>query len=199
MFYYLNGNVSVIEENLAVIDCGGVGFACNTTSYTLSKLKIGQPKMLYTHCNIREDTFDIYGFATKEELGFFQKLLGVSGVGPKAALSILSALSPDRLSLAILTGDEKALTTAQGVGKKMAQRVILELKDKIGAEQSALDFSGTPAAAPIITNKASEASQALAALGYSQSEIGVALHGIDVENLPVEQIVRLALRAMISK
>lgn len=199
MFYYLNGNVSVIEENLAVIDCGGVGFACNTTSYTLSKLKIGQQKMLYTHCNIREDAFDIFGFATKEELGFFQKLLGVSGVGPKAALSILSALSPDRLSLAILTGDEKALTTAQGVGKKMAQRVILELKDKIGAEQSSLDFSGTPAAAPAITNKTSEASQALTALGYSQSEIGVALRGIDVENLPVEQIVRLALRAMISK
>lgn len=199
MFYYLNGTGAALEENLAVIDCGGVGFACNTTSYTLSKLKIGQQKMLYTHCNIREDAFDIFGFATREELGFFQKLLGVSGVGPKAALSILSALTPDRLSLAILTGDEKALTTAQGVGKKMAQRVILELKDKIGAEQSTLDFSGAPAATPALAGKTSEASQALAALGYSQSEIGAALRGIDVENLPVEQIVRLALRAMISQ
>ena len=155
--------------------------------------------MLYTHCNIREDAFDIYGFATREELGFFQKLLGVSGVGPKAALSILSALTPDRLSLAILTGDEKALTVAQGVGKKMAQRVILELKDKIGAEQTELDFRGAPASSPALAGKTAEASGALVALGYSQSEIGVALRGIDVENLPVEQIVRQALRAMITK
>lgn len=199
MFYYLNGTVAAMEENLAVLDCGGVGFACYTTSLTLSKLKIGQTHMLYTHCNIREDAFDIYGFATKEEQRYFQKLLGVSGVGPKAALAILSAMTPDRLSLAILTGDEKALTVAQGVGKKMAQRVILELKDKISAEESVLDFGGAPAAAPAMAGKTAEASGALAALGYSQSEIGVALRGIDVENLPVEQIVRQALRAMISK
>lgn len=199
MFYYINGTVAVLEENLAVIDCGGVGFACNTTSYTLSKLKMGREAMLYTHCNIREDAFDIYGFATREELGFFQKLLGVSGVGPKAALSILSALSPDRLSLAIMTGDEKALTTAQGVGKKMAQRVILELKDKIGAEQTSLDFSGGGVSAPVPAGKTAEASAALAVLGYSQSEIGLALRGIDVENLPVDQIVKQALKAMITK
>lgn len=199
MLYYLNGTVAVLEENLAVIDCGGVGFACNTTSYTLSKLKIGQQKMLYTYCNIREDAFDIFGFATKEELSFFEKLLGVSGVGPKAALSILSALTPDRLSLAILTGDEKALTAAQGVGKKMAQRVILELKDKIGTEQTTLDFGGAAPVTPAASSKTGEASAALSALGYSQSEIGMALRGIDVENLPVEQIVRQALRAMIAQ
>ena len=198
MFYYLNGTVTVLEENLAVIDCGGVGFACNTTSFTLSKLKVGQTRMLYTYCNIREDAFDIYGFATKEELSLFEKLLTVSGVGPKAALALLSALSPDKLTLAIMTGDEKMLTTAQGVGKKMAQRVILELQEKLGADTAAADFGGGTVTAPA-AGKTHEASAALAALGYSQSEIGMALRGIDVENLPVEQIVRQALRAMIAQ
>lgn len=199
MFYYLSGTVAVLEENLAVIDCGGVGFACNTTAYTLSKLKLGQTQTLYTHCNVREDAFDIFGFSTKEELGCFRSLLGVSGVGPKAALSILSAMTPDRFTLAVLTGDEKALTVANGVGKKMAQRVILELKDKLGAQQQELVFDSGAIAAPVKNNKTAEASAALGSLGYSNSEIGLALKDIDVENLPVEEIVRQALRAMITK
>ena len=198
MLYYLNGTIAATEENLAVVDCGGVGFACHTTTYTLSKLKVGQQKMLYTYCNIREDAFDIYGFATKEEVSCFRSLLGVSGVGPKAALSILSALSPDRLTLAIMTGDEKLLATANGVGKKMAQRVILELKDKMGTLEQETGFEGFTAT-PVAAGKTTEASAALASLGYSQSEIAAAMRGIDVERLPVEEIVRLALRAMIAK
>lgn len=199
MLYYLNGTITVLEENLAVVDCGGVGFACHTTSYTLAKLKVGEQHKLYTYCNIREDAFDIFGFSTKEELNFFEQLLGVSGVGPKAALAILSALPPDRLSLAIMTGDEKILTTANGVGKKMAQRVILELKDKIGQAVAEPSTSGGTSGAFVPVGALSEASAALASLGYSQSEIGRALQGIDVEHLPVEEIVRKALRAMITK
>ena len=199
MFYFLRGTVAAIEEDMAVIDCGGVGFACYTTASTLSHLKPGSEQTLYTHCNIREDAFDIFGFATKEEKNCFKMLLGVSGVGPKAALAILSVLPPDRLTLAVMTGDEKALSAANGVGKKMAQRVILELRDKLGKDVQTLDFSGVAAAVPPQTGKTSEATEALAALGFRPSEIGLALRGIDVEALPVEEIIRLALRTMNSK
>lgn len=200
MFYYINGVVTIIEGNLAVLDCGGVGYACNTTAYTLSQLQIGKQHKLYTYCNIREDAFDIFGFSTKEELNCFNHLLSVSGVGPKAALSILSSVTPDQLTLAIMTGDEKVLTMAPGVGKKMAQRIILELKDKFAAQTLSSETYSASAAVPVSTgNKTSEASAALAALGYTNSEIGLALKNIDVQNLTVEQIVRSALRAMVMK
>jgi len=199
MFYYLNGTVTVLEANLAVIDCGGVGYACNTTNYTLSQLQIGRTHKLFTYCHIKEDAFDVYGFSTKEELTCFNRLLTVSGVGPKAALAILSVISPDQFTLAVMTGDEKTLTMAQGVGKKMAQRIILELKDKLAGDMKDYSF-GTAAVAAVPTgSKAAEASAALAALGYSQSEIGVALKGVDVEHLSVEEIVRHGLRAMVMK
>lgn len=199
MFYYLDGTITVMEENLAVVDCGGVGYACHTTGYTLSQLRKGQSYRLYTHCNIREDAFDIFGFATKEERNCFERLIGVSGVGPKAALAILSSTTPDRFALAVMTGDEKALTAAPGVGKKLAQRILLELKDKLGAAQ--LEVGGTSPAAVSVSGggKLAEATAALTSLGYSQSEIGLALRGIDVENSSLEEIVRLALRAMVLK
>lgn len=198
MFYYLNGVVAALEVNLAVIDCGGVGFACNTTTYTLSQLQIGKTHKLYTYCNVKEDAFDIYGFSSKDELASFQQLLAVSGVGPKAALSILSSITPDQFALAIVTGDEKTLTRAPGVGKKMAQRILLELKDKLTADaQTSNQLSAVIPARN--AGKISEASAALASLGYSQSEIGAALKGIDVETLPVEEIVRRGLRAMVNQ
>ncbi len=198
MFYYLNGTITVLEANLAVVDCGGVGYACNTTGYTLSQLQVGKQQKLYTYCHVREDAFDIFGFSTKEELLCFNRLIGVSGVGPKAALSILSAVTPSQLSLAIVTGDEKTLTMAQGVGKKMAQRIILELKDKLGGDMSDYSAGGTAAAVlPAAGNKVAEASAALASLGYSQNEIGAALKGVDVEKLSLEEIVRSCLRAMV--
>jgi len=198
MFYYLNGTVTVLDANLAVIDCGGVGFACNTTSYTLSQLQVGKVHKLFTYCNVKEDAFDIYGFSSREELNCFNRLLTVSGVGPKAALAILSVITPDQFTLAVMTGDEKTLTMAQGVGKKMAQRIILELKDKLSGDLQSFTSGTVAVGVPIHTgSKAAEASAALASLGYSQSEIGMALKGIDVENLPVEEIVRLGLRAMV--
>ncbi len=199
MFYYLNGTVAALEANLAVIDCHGVGYACFTTGYTLSQLQVGKQQKLFTYCHIREDAFDIYGFSTKEELNCFLRLIGVSGVGPKAALAILSALTPSQFSLAVVTGDEKSLTMAQGVGKKMAQRIILELKDKVSDDLQDTSVSVSAVAAPAAGNKIAEATAALASLGYSQSEIGLALKGIDVDKLSVEDIVRSGLRAMVMK
>ena len=200
MFYYLTGKITILEPNLAVVDCGGVGYACHTTAHTIAQLRLNQEHRLYTYCNIREDAFDIFGFATRDELQCFELLMGVSGVGPKAALSLLSAVPPDRLTLAIMTDDAKALTAAQGVGKKMAQRVILELKDKIGKGQTELDFSA-PAAGGIPASGGSVqlATAALAELGYSQAEIGAALKGIAADGLSVEELVRQALRAMVLK
>lgn len=197
MFYYLNGTITVMEANLAVVDCGGVGYACNTTGYTLSQLQVGKQAKLFTYVNVREDAFDIFGFSSKEELNCFNKLLSVSGVGPKAALAILSCMTPSQFSLAVMTGDEKTLTMAQGVGKKMAQRIILELKDKLSGDLP--EYSGGAAAVipAASNNKVAEASAALASLGYSQSEIGAALKGVDVEHLSVEEIVRSGLRAMV--
>lgn len=199
MFYYLDGLVSEILPYLAVIDCGGVGYACKTTNTTLSALKKGQKGKLYTYLNVGEDVFDLYGFATPNELNSFKLLIGVSGVGPKAALAILSAGTPESLAMAIVTGDEKALTAAPGVGKKIAQRIILELKDKMAKETKGnFDFSaggGGPAPA-LFTSKASEAAQALAVLGYSSQEVSTALKGLDMETLPLEEIVRQGLKRM---
>ena len=201
MFYYLEGTVAELLPYLAVIDCGGVGYACKTTNNTLSHLKKGQKGKVYTYLNVGEGVFDLYGFATQSELHTFRMLLGVYGVGPKAALAILSTGTPDALAMAIITGDEKTLTAAPGIGKKIAQRIILELKDKLAKESAAtgLDFSnnGTSVNAVSFTNKASEAAQALAVLGYSSAEVAVALKGVDVENLPLEEIIRQSLKKMV--
>ena len=196
MFYYLNGTITLLDANLAVVDCGGVGYACHTTNVTLSKLQVGKPAKLFTFCNIKEDAFDIYGFATREELNCFEKLLGVGGVGPKAALAILSVVTPDQFTLAVMTQDDKTLTMAQGVGKKLAQRILLELKDKLAPSQ--LELSGAQLdASPVHGSKTAEATAALASLGYSQQEIAAALKGVDVNAMRVEEIVRHALRAMV--
>ena len=190
MFYYLNGTVAHKEANLAVIDCGGVGYACRTTTNTLSLLNLGEKAKLYTYLNTKEDAFDLYGFSTAEELNLFRLLIGVSGVGPKAGLAILSSNTPANLAMSIITGDERALTCAPGVGKKIAQRVILELKDKLAKGQvAAAGESYRGSGVTIIPeNKASEAAAALAVLGYSREEINAALRGIDLDNLTLEQM-----------
>ena len=199
MFYYLAGTVAELLPFLAVIDCGGVGYACKTTNNTLSALKKGQRGKLYTYLNVAEGIFELYGFATQNELNSFKMLISVSGVGPKAALAILSATTPESLAMAIVTEDAKTLTAAPGIGKKIAQRIILELKDKMAKETaSGLDFSGgkgAPAPA-LFTNKAAEAAQALAVLGYTSQEVSMALKGVDVENLPLEEIIRQSLKEM---
>lgn len=200
MYYYVSGQVAHVEPYLAVIDCGGVGYACRTTAYTISQIKKGDRAKLFTYLSVREDAMDLYGFFSQEELKLFQQLISVSGVGPKAALAILSSSTPANLAMSIITGDEKALTRAPGVGKKIAQRVILELKDKLAKGQtvSASGENITMDAVTIIPqNKLSEASAALAVLGYSQAEINVALKGVNVDGQPLEQVIRMALKNMV--
>ena len=197
MYYYVNGTVAEIDAGLAVIDCSGVGYACATTNYTLSQLKKGAPAKLYTYLNVREDAMELFGFADQSELRSFKLLIGVSGVGPRAALSILSAVTPQQLALAVVTEDEKALTAAPGIGKKIAQRIILELKGKLAKEQGSFDAgSGAVAVLPVQSNKAGEAAAALAVLGYGSQEVSAALKGIDMDALPLEEIIRQALKRM---
>ncbi len=199
MLYYVSGPVTVLEPGLAVIDCGGVGYGCRVTAYTAAQLKLNTPTRLYITESIKEDAYDLYGFATREEQRCYELLTAVNGVGPKAALAILSSGGPQNFTLAVMTGDEKMLTAAQGVGKKIAQRIILELKDKIGGSHMELDFSGGPAAAPAQQNSnIGLATAALQELGYSPAEISVALKGAD-PNASTEDLIRHALRAMVMK
>lgn len=199
MIYYVSGPVALLEPGLAVIDCGGVGYGCRVTAYTAGQLKLNQSARLYVTESIREDAFDLYGFISREEQRCYELLTGVNGVGPKAAMAILSSCGPQNFTLAVMTGDEKMLTAAQGVGKKIAQRIILELKDKIGGASAELDFSSgvsLPAAAP--EGSVSLARAALQELGYSPAEIAAALKGADPQS-STEDLVRYALRAMVMK
>ena len=199
MIYYVSGPVTILEPGLAVIDCGGVGYGCRVTAYTAGQLKLNQNARLYITESIREDAFDLYGFISKEEQRCYELLTSVNGVGPKAAMAILSSGGPQNFTLAVMTGNDKMLTAAQGVGKKIAQRIILELKDKLGGSSVELDFSS--GAAPVAvqsSNAAALAHAALQELGYSAAEINAALKGAD-PNSTTEELVRYALRAMVMK
>ena len=199
MLYYVSGNVALLEPGLAVIDCGGVGYGCHVTAYTAAQLKLNTSARLFITESIREDAYDLYGFSSREEQRCYELLTSVSGVGPKAAMAILSAGGPQNFTLAVMTGDEKILTAAQGIGKKIAQRIILELKDKIGGGSMELDFSaGVTAAAPQATGSLAMATAALQELGYSPAEINTALKGVDPK-AGTEEMVRYALRAMVLK
>ena len=199
MIYYVSGPVTVLEPGLAVIDCGGVGYGCRITAYTAGQLKLNQSARLYVTESIREDAFDLYGFISKEEQHCYELLTSVNGVGPKAAMAILSSGGPQNFTLAVMTGNEKMLTAAQGIGKKIAQRIILELKDKIGGSSAELDFSAGPAAAaPVQSAGAALAHAALQELGYSPAEINAALKGVDPQ-ATTEEMVRYALRQMVMK
>ena len=199
MIYYVSGPVTVLEPGLAVVDCAGVGYGCRITAYTAGQLKLNQPARLYITESIREDAFDLYGFVSRDEQHCYELLTSVNGVGPKAAMAILAA-GPQNFTLAVMTGNEKMLTAAQGVGKKIAQRIILELKDKIGGGAMELDFSSGPAAAaPVQTgSNAALAHAALQELGYSAAEINMALKGVDAA-ATTEEMVRYALRKMVMK
>ena len=197
MLYYVSGQVALLEPGLAVIDCGGVGYGCRITAYTAAQLKLNQPAKLFITESIREDAYDLYGFYNREERRGYDLPTSVNRVGPKAALAILSA-GPQNFTLAVMTGDEKLLTAAQGVGKKLAQRIILELKDKIGGGSMELDFSGPAMAAPVTGSNTAMATAALQELGYSPAEIATALKGAD-PNASTEELIRYALRAMVMK
>ena len=199
MIYYLSGPVTILEPGLAVIECAGVGYGCRVTAYTAGQLKLNQNARLYISESIREDAHELFGFISKEEQRCYELLTSVNGVGPKAAMSILSSGGPQNFTLAVMTGDEKMLTAAQGVGKKIAQRIILELKDKLGGSSMELDFSGGPAVSAISSQgNAALAHAALQELGYSPAEINAALKGVD-PTASTEEMVRHALRTMVMK
>ncbi len=198
MIHSVRGKLIHIEPRLAVVECGGIGMACQITMNTARELPPqGEDVMLYTILNVREDAMELFGFADTAERRCFLQLTSVSGVGPKAAIAILSELSPDKLALAIATGDHKTITRAQGVGPKLAQRVVLELKDKM----TAVTFEGEPVAAqgPIsAAGNAAEAVNALTVLGFSASEASAAVGRLD-SALPVNELVREALKSLARK
>lgn len=190
MYYYIKGELVLRKENFAVIDNGGVGYKLYASAKTLESFREGDKVTLYTYLNVHEDVFDLYGFATEDEQGMFLKLLSVSGVGPKAALAVLSVVTPKELALAVITKDSKILTKASGVGVKMAQRIILELADKL--KDSEILPDGESDAISVSTDAQSEAVSALMVLGYSQTEAKSAVSGID-QSLKTEEIVKRAL------
>ena len=198
MFYSLTGKVVFSDENSVALECGGVAFRLFTTLNTLKKCApAGQVQTLYTHLNVREDALDLFGFSTEYELEWFRLLIGVTGVGPKAALAILSEQTPEKLALCISSGDVKAITRANGVGPKIAQRVILELKDKA---KSAVSSSADAAVLERVSAvgeipETSEAVAALTMLGYSKSEASVAVSKVD-SSLSVQDIIKQALKIL---
>lgn len=198
MFYHLEGNVTEFGQNLVVLDCGGIGFALNATLNTISQLKTGERKKLYVAESIGETNFDLFGFADKSEKRCFEMLVSVSGIGPKAALSILSYNTPESLALAIMNNDLKALTVAPGIGKKIAQRVVLELKDKLAREVEPLETGSQPIpAVNAADGNLTDAMAALSVLGYSSAEIAPVLKRIDASAMTAEQIIKAVLKQMV--
>lgn len=198
MLYSLRGTLIHREMNVAVVECGGVGYQCFITLNTARQLpQIGSEVLLYTILNVREDAVELFGFADNKELTCFKLLTSVNGVGPKAGLAVLSELSPERVALAVASGDYKALTRAQGVGPKLAQRIALELKDKFGlpsATDSIVTDSGLPVSVSVSDN-AAQAVGALTMLGFSAGEASAAVAKLD-SALSVEELVRQSLRAL---
>ena len=196
MIYSVNGTVEVIEPNLAVIDCGGVGYACRTTANTISQLKIGETAKLLTYLAIREDAAELFGFADTAELNCFKMLISVSGVGPKAALSILSGMTPQSFALCVASGDSKTLTNAPGIGKKTAERIVLELKDKVSKQDVAAGVKGSQI--PVVaaaSNTVAEAVSALMVLGYTNTEATNALSGLDPAS-PADELIKAGLKKL---
>ena len=198
MFYSLTGNILMTDASSVAIECGGVGFKCNASMNTLKKVgTVGSKTTLFTYLAVREDALELFGFADMQELDCFKLLIGISGVGPKAALAVLSEMTPDRLAMAVASGDAKSVTKAQGVGPKIAQRIVLELKGKLTAVASSDDDGFDPAAAIEASDNTAEAVSALQFLGYTKYEAAKAVSNFD-KNLSVEELIKKAL-AILSK
>ena len=206
MFYYISGKLALANPSFAVIDAGGVGYKLTISENTYNSLpprhtSENPTARLFTYMAVREDDVELFGFATEEELSAFKMLLGVSGVGPKAAISILSLLTPEKFALAVCTDDKKTISKANGIGPKTAARVILELKDKLMKEAGGADafasvaspLAGAPAAK---SGKLSEATDALMVLGYSRAEAMAAMKDMDIANMELEEIIRLSLKRL---
>lgn len=193
MIYSVRGKLIHTENSAAVVECGGVGYLCQTTMNTLKTLRLNSEVTLYTYLNVREDAVDLFGFATQNELATFKTLISVSGVGPKAGLSILSELTAEQVAMAIATDDIKTITRAQGIGKKIAQRIILELKDKLAKSEQAQ--SGSVQMTQAVSGNIPKAVEALGVLGYTPAEVSPVLSAFDA-SLPVEQLIAMTLKQM---
>ena len=199
MFYYISGKVAVIEPGMVVIDAGGVGYAINTSYTSARSVKTGEQATFYTYLHVREGIFELYGFVRREELSCFKQLIAISGVGPKAALAILGAVTPEKLALCVISGDEKALTAAPGIGKKLAQRILLEMKDKMSKDQLEAASGSSGIVMPDLTapgGAMEDALAALAVLGYPRAVAVNALQGVDTAGLATDEIVRAALKRL---
>ena len=204
MFYYINGKLAALDPTFAVIDAGGVGYKLTITQNTYSSmpphLSVSEAPTvkLYTYMAIREDDVELFGFASLDELSAFKMLITVSGVGPKAAISILSQLTPSKLAIAVCTDDKKSISQANGIGPKTAARIILELKDKLKGQIGEDDADNTPVASALVSesNKLRDAQDALGVLGYSKSEAMAALKGLDTDALELDEIIKLALKKL---
>lgn len=201
MFYYLNGTLAMLDAPIAVIDCGGVGYQMTVSNVTAALLgdKLGKSCRLLTHLAVREDGIELFGFISREERESFMKLTSVSGIGPKAAMSILSTMTPDDLALAIASEDTKAIARAPGIGAKTAARVVLELRDKITKDMmtsAPQGFSGGTSAAMPISGVLADATEALIALGYDKNTVLSALKGIDPKGADAGALIRLALKKL---
>ena len=199
MYYSVRGTLIHRELNFAVVECGGVGYQCYITMNTARQLpNVGSECMLYTYLNVREDAMELFGFADRGELACFRLLTSVSGVGPKVGLAILSELTPERVALAAASGNHKEFVKAQGVGPKLAQRIVLELKDKVGlpsATDGIVTQTGEPSGVISVSKGAAEAVSALTMLGFSSGEASAAVGKLD-SALPVETLVREALKIL---
>ena len=198
MFYYLRGELAYREGNICVIDCGGVGYKLTISAITADELvsKLGKQVKIYTHMAVREDGVELFGFGSTEERECFNKLISVSGIGPKVALSILSTYTPEKLAFAITNEDVALIAKAPGIGKKTASRIILELKDKLSADLG--NSISTKSSAPVLTqknNNLSEAVEALMVLGYDKTTITKALGGVD-PNMDAASIIRAVLKKL---
>lgn len=192
MIYSLHGELTHWETGLAVVECGGVGYACRTTMNTLSRIRELGEVTLYTYLHVTENSLDLFGFADNAELGAFKQLISISGVGPKAALSILSDITPSKLALCIASGDYKTLTKSPGIGAKIAQRIVLELKDKVAKEQK-ISSAELQSAAPIMGDNLTEALTALQTLGFTSAQCGTALSGANPTS-SVEDLIKYGLK-----
>lgn len=203
MFYYLSGELAYRDLSTAVIDCGGVGYKLTVSFLTSEALlsKLGKQVKLFTHLAVREDGIELFGFGSYEEKECFNKLVSVSGIGPKAAMSILSTLTPEKLAVAICTEDTKAIAKSPGIGAKSAARIVLELKDKMSKEffaDATVSKASSASASSFVSNSAlSEAAEALTVLGYDKNTVLGALKGIDPSVQDVGEIIKLALKKLV--
>ncbi|MBQ6413107.1 MAG: Holliday junction branch migration protein RuvA [Ruminococcus sp.] len=195
MIYSVRGNLILMDAGFAVVECGGVGYRVQTSITTQKQLNLNTETMLYTYMNVREDAMELYGFASKGELSTFKMLIGITGVGPKVALAILSELSSEQIAMCVSSGDSKTLTRASGVGPKLAQRIVLELKDKIKGIAESEGFEISKGSVVVDTGNVPKAVAALAVLGYSAADVTPILSKLD-PNMSVEAMIAATLKQM---